>query len=459
MRRIMKISLVFIILFVANYGLLGADPISELEKKIIKVYEKISPNVVKVKVTTKVKNRWISNEITGCGLILGDNNYILTNKHIANEDNIKEIKVYFNEKDNPFEAEIVGTDELQDLVLIKVDSLPVRVKPIKWIDMDKVKIGQFVIAIGDPFGLGGTITFGIISKVKRDIPTYEINPYIQSDIITDIGSSGGPLVNLKGEIVGINSKSTGTHTLSIPADIVQESIEKMKKGNVVKPYTGINYNLLQQKHRDFFQNDSLNGIIVVGFGYKSTAKEEGVQCGDIIIAVNGNKISGKLENAGTYYRRLINEIGIDSKAYITIWRFGKIFNIEVPLINEPEKGKREVFECKNWGFTVKELSDKLIFDRTFADSVQKGNLEIVDIDDKSDAGRVLREGWVIKGLIDGYSEIPINTLDNIKELYEKYKDNKLVMLKVITSKSVHYPILEKYEKDLESLESRKGLFD
>ncbi len=442
---------------VLGFLLLGidlfADFIFEMEQRILKISDEISPNVVQIEVELKeeIHNYFRSSDkVSGCGLILGDQNYIITNYHISDKTNIKKIEVTFSDSVKAVEATLVGSDEMNDLALLKVDSIPYEVKKIRWGKIHDVQAGQFVLAIGDPYGLEKTISFGLISKVKRDLLTYEINPFIQSDLNITHGNSGGPLINMNGEVIGINNKAND-FAFSIPVDVVLESIEKMKKGDVVKPYFGIKFDTITKDHRKFFQNDSLTGILFEELMYKSPAANSDLIPGDIIIAVNEQELSGHIDDAAINYRRYLNKCEIGSKATLTIWRFGKTHKIEFPVIKEPKRMIRKGFDCDNWGFIVKELTEKIIFNNSYFESVKKGQLEIVEAD--SDFGYTgFRNSFVILGIVVDNHVVEINDLDDLEKIYEEHKNDELIMLKITDRENISCPIITKVDKKLESLE-------
>lgn len=447
-------KIVLITILIILTVVLKADFITKMEKRILTIYDELAPNVVEIEVELKKEKKitwgFSTDKIAGCGLILGDNNYIVTNYHISDKTNIKSIKINFTNSEDGIEARLVGSDERNDLALLQVDSIPYEVNPIKWGNIEKVKVGQFVTAIGDPLGLDKTITFGLISKVKRDLYTYEVNPFIQSDLNIDSGSSGGPLINMDGEVIGINNKRN-SFAFSIPVDIVLESIEKMKKGDVLKPYFGIDYEPLDDYYREFFQNDSLNGVLVEGFNYQSPAQDTDVKAGDIIIAVNDNKIDGELDKSGVYYRRFINESKIGNPATLSIWRFGKEHQVSFPVIEEPERKMRHGYECDNWGLITKELTKKIIYNYDLK-QCKPGQMAIEELEHKNNIDHILDEGDILVGFVKNNKTIPINNIDNLIDIYEENKEQEYVMFKVIRDDKILYPIIKKIDNKIESLE-------
>ncbi len=448
-------KIVIVLIFTLLTLVLQADIITEMEKKILQISSDIAPNVVQIDVELKkgIKEwRYTIENISGCGLILNDENYIVTNYHISDKDNIKSVKIKFSDSDEAVNAVLVGSDEMNDLALLRVESIPYKVKPLKWGNIDNVKAGQFVIAIGDPLGLEKTISFGMISKVQRDLLTYEVNPFIQSDIRIDSGNSGGPLINMKGEVIGINNKMNN-FAFSVPVDVVLESIEKMKHGNVRKPYFGLETQKFTENHRKFFQDDSLAGVIFHDFAYNSPAVKTDLKSGDIIIGVNDEMITEDIDKSVVYYRRLINECEIGKKATLTVWRFGKIHKVKFKVIEEPQRVIQNGFDCDNWGFILKEYTSKLKFkeENNYSAPIKVGQMYIDSFPDKR-PNRELERGEIIAGIVVDNEILEINDIDDLKKAYEKHKDDEIVMFKVLARNSNYFTILKKLDRSLESLE-------
>ncbi len=238
----------------------------------------------------------------GSGVILSPDGYIVTNYHVI--ENAHKIQVTLDDK-RTYKAELVGVDPPTDLALLKIkaDDLPY----LNFGDVDQVRLGDWVLAIGNPFNLTSTVTAGIISAKGRNLGlmgdrNYRIESYLQTDAALNPGNSGGALVNLKGELIGINSAIisptqgyTG-YSFAIPADIVKKVVEDLEKyGQVQRAYLGvqvadINADFAKEKHLD-----KIEGVYVDGLVPGGAAEAAGIKEGDVLLAINGKKVNSLAE--------------------------------------------------------------------------------------------------------------------------------------------------------------------
>lgn len=236
---------------------------------------------------------------TGSGVIISADGYIVTNNHVvAGAD---ELTVTLNDN-REFSARIIGTDETTDLALIKIDGKNLPTLPVG--DSDRVKVGEWVIAVGNPFGLNSTVTAGIISAKARTLGANNVESFIQTDAAINAGNSGGALVNVQGELVGINAmlySQTGSYAgygFAIPTTIMNKVVADLKEyGTVQRALLGIRGNdvrkyLDSEKEKgneiDLGTND---GVYVAEVDKESAAEEAGVKEGDAIIAIDGKNVT------------------------------------------------------------------------------------------------------------------------------------------------------------------------
>lgn len=234
---------------------------------------------------------------SGSGVIINSEGYIITNNHVvANADDI-EVSLHDN---RTYKATLVGTDPSTDLALIQIKEKDLPTLPL--VNSDDVKIGEWVLAVGNPFNLNSTVTAGIVSAKSRNInilrDKYAIESFIQTDAAINPGNSGGALVNLQGGLIGINTaiaSPTGAYAgygFAVPSNIVNKVVEDLLKyGAVQRGYLGVtirgvNGNLAREKDLDV-----MSGVYVDSVADNSSAKEAGLKAGDVILEVNGVKIS------------------------------------------------------------------------------------------------------------------------------------------------------------------------
>ena len=228
----------------------------------------------------------------GSGFILSADGYVLTNAHVVNA--AEEIVVKLNDK-REFKAKVIGADRRTDVALLKIEATNLPKVTIG--DPGALKVGEWVAAIGSPFGLESTITQGIVSAKGRALPQENYVPFIQTDVAINPGNSGGPLFNLRGEVVGINSQiysRTGGYmglSFAIPIDVAIEVADQLKAtGKVTRGWLGIAIQEITKELAESFGLKNTNGALVAGVEKGSPAEKGGLEAGDIILKFNGKPI-------------------------------------------------------------------------------------------------------------------------------------------------------------------------
>ena len=229
----------------------------------------------------------------GSGFILSADGYVLTNAHVVSA--AEEIVVKLNDK-REFKAKVIGADRRTDVALLKIDAT--NLPKVSIGDPGALKVGEWVAAIGSPFGLESTITQGIVSAKGRALPQENYVPFIQTDVAINPGNSGGPLFNLRGEVVGINSQiysRTGGYmglSFAIPIDVAIEVADQLKaSGKVTRGWLGIAIQEITKELAESFGLKNTNGALVAGVEKGSPAEKGGLEPGDIILKFNGKQIT------------------------------------------------------------------------------------------------------------------------------------------------------------------------
>lgn len=231
---------------------------------------------------------------TGSGFIIDSTGYIVTNHHVVEDADGITVTLYDQRE---LEAEVIGTDELSDLALLKVNAN--NLPTVRLGNSSDLKIGEWVLAMGSPFGLQYSVTAGIISYMGRALPTGSASyvSYIQTDVAINPGHSGGPLFNLNGEVIGINSQiftnSGGSIGLSfaIPVDVAKSVVSQLQAtGTVTRGYIGIGYENVSQALAEAFNLDTPHGALVNQVMPGEAGARAGIEIGDIIVAINGNQV-------------------------------------------------------------------------------------------------------------------------------------------------------------------------
>jgi len=257
----------------------------------------------------------------GSGFIISADGYILTNAHVVAGSS--EVTVRMADAKREFKAKVVGADERTDIALLKVEqnNLPVA----KLGKSSTLEPGQWVAAIGSPFGFANTITAGIVSATERALPAETYLPFIQTDVAVNPGNSGGPLLNLDGEVVGINSmiySRTGGYmgvSFAIPIEEALDVSKQLREhGKVTRGRLGIGIQPVTKELAQSFKLDSTHGVVVVQVEPGSPAEKAGLQVGDVILAYNGKTIE-----EGNMLPRLVGGTKPGEQAKLEVWRKGE----------------------------------------------------------------------------------------------------------------------------------------
>jgi len=277
----------------------------------------------------------------GSGFIISDDGYIITNHHVI--DNADEIKVKLNGNDKKsFDAKLIGSDQFTDVALIKIDLKGKKLPVAPLGDSDTVKVGGWVLAIGHPFGYGHTVTHGIVSAQQRllgDGISHPYNDYIQTDASINLGNSGGPLINSRGEVIGINvatdARAQGVIGFAIPINIAKALIPQLiKSGHAVRGFIGIVWNELTEDLAAYLKlKKDQKGVVISEIIKGNPADLAGLKVYDVIVEFNGQKI----ENG----RDLLKQVGlaeVGKEVAINVYREGKTKALTLIPIERKEAG-------------------------------------------------------------------------------------------------------------------------
>lgn len=273
----------------------------------------------------------------GSGFIIDASGYIVTNNHVI--EGADEITVIFqDEEQTELKAKLIGTDAETDLALLKVES-KIKLVPLKWGDSDVLKVGDWVVAIGNPFGLGGTVTAGIVSARARDIGAGRFDDFIQTDAAINQGNSGGPLVNLAGDIVGINtaifSRTGGSVGIgfAIPSSMARTVIEELRKaGKVRRGWLGVQIQNVTPEIADSMGLASHKGALVGTVTDNSPAAAAGLKPGDVILTFDGKEVANNRT-----LPRMVAGTPVGTKVTVGISRKGAAMNVAITLAEFPEE--------------------------------------------------------------------------------------------------------------------------
>ncbi len=338
-----------------------------------------------------------TNNSLGSGVLISSDGYILTNNHVV--ENATDIRVTIG-GEREYKAEIIGTDPRTDVALIKIDGK--NLQSIVVADSDALRVGDQVMAIGNPFGVGQTVTMGIVSALGRSIGLIDYEDLIQTDASINPGNSGGALVNMRGELVGMNSailsRDGGSQGIgfAIPSNMAFRIVDALKNdGEVKRAYLGVFPQPVDQSVADYYGLENPHGALVASVNDDTPASRAGIEDGDIILAVDGREIKNP-----SMLRNVISLSDVDHEAKILILRDGKQKKLKVKLAPlpgqnntpapEPEVNEDETLD----GVTVRELTNRMRAMQEIPEDIE--GVLVTGVDPGSNAARVgLAEGDII----------------------------------------------------------------
>ena len=323
----------------------------------------------------------------GSGFIIDEKGIVITNNHVIQD--AKDIVVQIN-GGKKFEAKVIGADPLSDIAVLQIVTKE-KFIPAKFGDSDKARIGDWVIAIGNPFGLGGTVTSGIISARNRSIGLSRYEDYIQTDASINQGNSGGPLFDMNGDVIGINTAILGRSGnvgigFSIPSNSAKIVIDQLIEfGETKRGWLGVRIQDVTKEIADIEKLDKPRGALVASVAENSPSDKAGVKAGDIILEFNGEKID-EMKQLPIIVAR--TEVG--KKVEVKIWRnkkeivktvtLGRLETSEDFKVTEKKENPKEI-EVKDLKITVREISKEDIKSRNLPN--QTLGLVITKIDNDS----------------------------------------------------------------------------
>ncbi len=356
---------------------------------------------------------------TGSGVLISDDGYIVTNNHVV--EGADELTVTLTDN-REFSARVVGTDKTTDLALIKIDGSKLPTLPIG--DSDKLKIGEWVIAVGNPFGLNNTVTAGIVSAKARSLYANGVESFIQTDAAINAGNSGGALVNAQGELVGINAmlySQTGSYAgygFAIPTSIMNKVVSDLKKfGTVQRAMLGIqgqdvlNYINMQKEQDKDVDLGTNSGVYVAKVESEGAGAEAGLQEGDVITNLDGKKINKMAELQEIIYSKRPGE-----KITITY------------LHNKKKNTKTVTLKNAQGNTSIVKVADLDVLGGNFREitSAQKQQmrtsygLEVIKINKGA-----LKEAGISKGfIILEVNDIPMKALEDLQTAVKKASTSK-----------------------------------
>jgi len=298
----------------------------------------------------------------GSGFIIDEKGIVVTNNHVISD--AEDIIVRVN-GDKEFKAKVIGADPLSDIAILQLETKE-KFTPVKFGNSDKARIGDWVIAIGNPFGLGGTVTSGIISARNRSIGLSRYEDYIQTDASINSGNSGGPLFDMNGDVIGINTAILGRSGsigigFSIPSNSAKVVIDQLIKfGETKRGWLGVRIQDVTKEIAEIEKLDEPRGALVASVASNSPSEKAGVKAGDIILEFNGERIQEMKQLPMIVARTEVGKkvkvkIWRNKKAIVKIITLGRLETSEDYKVAEKEKPQKE-FEIKSLEILVREIT-------------------------------------------------------------------------------------------------------
>lgn len=370
----------------------------------------------------------------GSGFIISADGYVVTNHHVI--DKADEIKIIFSD-DTEYDAKIIGSDPKTDIAVLKIktDNKNKKFDFVKFGDSDKSRVGDWVIAIGNPFGLGGSVSAGIISARARDINSGPFDDFIQTDAAINRGNSGGPLFNVDGDVIGVNSaiySPSGGNVgigFSVPASLAKPVIDQlMKKGFIERGWLGVKIQTVSDEIAESLGMAKAIGALVVEVTEDSPADKGDIKAGDVILSFDDKPVETMRK-----LPRIVAETPAGKKVDVKVRRQGKIkqLNVKVALLEEDdqnensdsEDGKKDESLDKNSkdisGLKIKDITSDIRKKYNFPDDLT--GVVIVGVDSNSKISeKPIRAGDVISSI----NQIDIKGINQAHSIIENAKKAK-----------------------------------
>lgn len=405
------------------------------QNQIFRARDRVLPALIHIQpvVIDYLTGREKKQSVVGSGIIISEDGYAVTNYHVAGR--AERIICTLHDREQ-VPATLIGGDPATDLAVIKLDLSEYggRIKPAALGDSDDLEVGQTVLAMGSPLALSRSVSMGVISTVDRFFPgdirlpsgekTGRYNTWLQTDAAINPGNSGGPLVNLDGEVIGINTRGVffaQNIGFSIPVNTVKRiSRTLIDHGRVERSWIGVHAQALQEMEQ-FFGTDTDRGVLVASIDPGSPAEDAGLKAGDIILRYNGTDVSARFEEELPKFYDLVAKSPIGKPVDVVTLSGG--------TEQEHELTPRELgdlqgtdFDFDRWGFTTKAITTQMAIDNRLPDTIGVFVTQAASPGPAYDGG--LRRGDVIKKV----NNMQVDNLDQLKLLYESLAEDDKILL-------------------------------
>ncbi len=356
----------------------------------------------------------------GSGFIVSAEGYILTNAHVVDDATEVTVKLTDNRE---FQAKVIGVDRRTDVALVKIDAK--NLPTVRIGDPSKARVGEWVAAIGSPFGLENTVTAGIISAKSRSLPDETYVPFIQTDVAINPGNSGGPLFNMAGEVIGINSQiysRTGGYmglSFAVPIDVAMKVKNDLQKyGKVSRGRLGVTIQGVSQDLADSFGLKKAQGALVSAVEPKSPADKAGIKPGDIILDVDGRAIENSID-----LPRIIGESRPGTAVNLKVWRHGQTRELRASLGEIPAEKIATAGDDARTGSGKLGLSVRPLTEDERNQAAAEGGLLVEEVE-----GAAARAGVQPGDVILALNNQPVKTADQLRRLVDRSRGTVALLI-------------------------------
>lgn len=368
----------------------------------------------------------------GSGFVIDSEGYVVTNNHVI--EGADEIIIRFKDE-KELKATLVGADPLTDLALLKVDPKGHALKPVPMGNSDAAEIGDWVLAIGNPYGLGGTVTAGIISAKGRVLGDGPYDNFIQTDASINPGNSGGPLINMKGEVVGVNTaiiQSGQGLGFAVPINMLQNILPKLKQGKVSRGWLGVTLQPLDEALAKSFGIPNIKGVLVADVMAGDPADRAGIKAGDVIVSVDGVPVPDSRA-----LTRIVGGKSPNESINLGIYRDGRQMALTVKLGERPnEPGIASVPQKQqNRPLAVTPLSPEY--------ASRLGVTSGVLVSDISEDTAAFKAGLRTGNVIVWFNRKNVESPKQFYDMLDKTKKGDVVALKIVTENGSRFVAFNK----------------
>lgn len=425
-------------LLVAGPGV--AEPTSrstfhELQKLIVEVSNRIRPSVVHVEVLSRRGERY--QKVVGSGLIISEDGRIVTNYHVI--DRAQRITVILDDNTR-HPARVIRQDPQTDLALLRIDAGR-KLPAARLADSDQVSVGQWVLAVGNPYGFDRTVSFGIVSGKGRYIPGVDtevplLNDFIQTDALIDPGSSGGPLVNLDGEVIGINSVGIGRgQGFTIPSRVVRQVITGSEvEGRLKRGWIGIFLRHLPRELAAHLGAPGVAGVLVNDVVPGSPAEQAGLRGKDIITALDGRPVDAITEEETNRFVQMVTACEPGTRVSLDVVRQGQPLKVEVVIGTQPKMDARELES--GVGLTVKEITQSVYYD------YRLDTREGVMVSYVSRGSPAEEAGLEVGDVLVELEGHPVTDIEGFQKAMDRLKGRRRILVTAQRGKITHYALID-----------------